>query len=301
MLSLSLYHWTDEISSRKLRNRAFHLAIAENSPITEPGLSGGKNSVWGKPPLKMDLVEVEEKHIPKPGVHGGNNNSLNNNDHKLLNMAEWWQDFLKELAEHWCFKDRGVGCVLWFYQNKGRLFVLLTLCQHKQLRLRGGSKWKKITVLMPCYVFTPPLFWVAGVVLFATTLLFSSAMPTSVLTFKKKFGPGYWVPHQWRYSHVDCPCIAVWHASLVTSRLCWCQLAVSAGWPRRSSKFFLSSRLFLPTCTGAGFHRWACPYTHFHTNTSHTAKTKAVLLHIRDKSKCAPWSPHTCALNAQQM
>lgn len=49
----------------------------------------------------MDQVEVEEKHIPKPGVHRGNYNSLDYNDHKLLNMAEWWQDFLKELAEHW--------------------------------------------------------------------------------------------------------------------------------------------------------------------------------------------------------
>lgn len=62
----------------------------------------------------MDLVEVEEKHIPKPAVHRGNNNSFNNNDHKLLNMAERWQDFLKELAEHWCFKGREAGCVLGF-------------------------------------------------------------------------------------------------------------------------------------------------------------------------------------------
>lgn len=46
-----------------------------------------KNGVWGKQPLKVDLVEVGEKHIPEPGVHPGNNNSLNNNDHK--NMAEW--------------------------------------------------------------------------------------------------------------------------------------------------------------------------------------------------------------------
>lgn len=57
----------------------------------------------------MDLVRVEEKHIAKPGVHRGNNNSPNNNDHKLLNMAEWWRDFLffKELAEHCCSRDRG--------------------------------------------------------------------------------------------------------------------------------------------------------------------------------------------------
>lgn len=113
-LSLSAYHRTDEISSRKLLNRVCHLAIAENSSITAPGLSGGKNSIRRKPPLKMDLVQVEEKHIPKPGVHRGNNNSPNNNDHKLLSTAEWWQDFLKELAEHWCFKDRRVVCVLWF-------------------------------------------------------------------------------------------------------------------------------------------------------------------------------------------
>lgn len=59
----------------------------------------------------MDLVKVKEKHIPKPDVHWGNNNSLNNNDHKLLSMGEWWQDLLKELAEYWCFKDRMVGCV----------------------------------------------------------------------------------------------------------------------------------------------------------------------------------------------
>lgn len=109
--SLSLYHWTDEISSRKLGNRAFHLAVAENSSITEPGLSGGKNSVWTKPPLKMDLVKLEKKHIPKPSVHWGNNNSPNNNDHELLNMAEWWQDFLSR--------------ALVFQRQKGRVCVMI--------------------------------------------------------------------------------------------------------------------------------------------------------------------------------
>lgn len=99
---------------------------------------------------------------------------------------------------------------------------------------------------MPCYVFTPPLSWAAGVVLLAAALLFSSALPTSVLTFKKECGPGYWVPHQWRRSHVDCPYIIVWHALLVTSRLCWCQLAVSAGWPCRSFEFFSVITPLLP-------------------------------------------------------
>lgn len=92
------------------------------------------NSVWRKPPLTMDPVQVERKHTPKPGVHRGNNNCLNNNDHKLLSMAEWWQDFLKELAEHWCFKDRMVGVCYDFNRTKGQLFVLLTLSQHKQPR-----------------------------------------------------------------------------------------------------------------------------------------------------------------------
>lgn len=53
MLSLSLYHWTDELSSRKLCNRAFHLSDAKNSPITQKDLSrAGKNTVWGKLTLK---------------------------------------------------------------------------------------------------------------------------------------------------------------------------------------------------------------------------------------------------------
>lgn len=60
-----------------------------------------------KPPLEMDLVKVEEKHTPKPGVHPGNNNSPNNNDYKLWSMAERRQGFLKEPAEHCCFKERG--------------------------------------------------------------------------------------------------------------------------------------------------------------------------------------------------
>lgn len=130
-------------------------------------------------------------------------------------------------------------------RTKERLSVLLTV-PTQTASLGGGSKWKKITVLMPCYVFTPPLFWVAGVVLLATSVLFSSALPTSVLTFKKESGPGYWVPHQWHHSHVDCPCIIVWHALLVTSCLCWCQLAVSAGWPCRSFRFFSVIKPLLP-------------------------------------------------------
>lgn len=94
----------------------------------------GGNNVWGKPPLKMDLVKVEEKHIPKPGVRRGNDNSLNNNDYKLLSMAERWQDFLKEPAEHWCFKERGAGCVFRFEENKGTTVCSInTRCQHKQL------------------------------------------------------------------------------------------------------------------------------------------------------------------------
>lgn len=76
-----------------------------------------KHSVWGKRPLKMDLVEVQGKHIAKPGVHWGNNSSLNNNHHVLLNMAERWQGFLKELAEWPCLRDRGARCV--FRSTKG--------------------------------------------------------------------------------------------------------------------------------------------------------------------------------------
>lgn len=95
---------------------------------------------------------------------------------------------------------------------------------------------------MKCHVFTPRLFWVAGVALLATAFLFSSVLPTSVLTFKKESGPGYWVPHQWGCSHVDFPCVTAWHTFLVTSCLCWCQLAVSSGWARRSVKFFVCHR-----------------------------------------------------------
>lgn len=39
--ALSLYHWADEISSRKLCNRVFHLSDAEHSPIMEKELSDG--------------------------------------------------------------------------------------------------------------------------------------------------------------------------------------------------------------------------------------------------------------------
>lgn len=85
---------------------------------------------------------------------------------------------------------------------------------------------------MPCYVFTPPLLWVADVVLLATTLLFSSEMPTSTLTFRRESGPGYWVPHQWRHGHVACPlhCCVTFTASDKPSSLrsagCVCWLAL---------------------------------------------------------------------------
>lgn len=161
---------------------------------------------------------------------------------------------------------------------------------------------------MPCYVFTPPLLWVADTALFAATLLFSSAMPTSALTFKKESGPGYWVPHQWRHGHVDCPCAAVWQASLVTSRLCWCQLAVSPGWPCRSSKSFSVITPLLPNMHWGSVSPQSMPLqslpsklAHKHKHTSRTAKTKGVLLRFRHKSKCAPWSLHTCLVNVQQM
>lgn len=52
-----------------------------------------KNNVSRKTTLyKTDLVKVEgkkkKKHTAEPGVHPGNNNSLNNNDYKLLSGAE---------------------------------------------------------------------------------------------------------------------------------------------------------------------------------------------------------------------
>lgn len=159
---------------------------------------------------------------------------------------------------------------------------------------------------MPCYVFTPPLFWVAGVVLLATTILFSSAMPTSVLTFKKESETGYWVPHQWRHSHVDCPCIAVWHTSLVTSRLCWCQLAVSAGWPCRSFKFFSVIMPRLPNMhwgwvSPLRVPLYSLPFKLVHKHTHHVLLRLVASFSLKNKSKRAPWSPHTCVLNAQQM
>lgn len=82
----------------------------------------------------MDVVKVEEKHTVNPGVHRGNNNPFNNNDYKLLSMAEQCQNFLKELAEHWCFKQRGAEVV--FKENKG-----MTICSinTRTASLRGVS------------------------------------------------------------------------------------------------------------------------------------------------------------------
>lgn len=125
-----LYHYIIQLT----RSRAENCAIERFTwPSLKPlllqnqGSQVGKTVFEGKPALKTDLVEVEEKHTVKPGVHRGNNKSLNNNDHKLLNMAEWWQDFLKALAELWCFEDGGLGVRYDFNRTKGRLFVLLTL------------------------------------------------------------------------------------------------------------------------------------------------------------------------------
>lgn len=133
------------------------------------------------------------------------------------------------------------------------------------------------------------------------SLPFLFAMPASWLTFKRESGPGYGMPHQWRRSHADGPCISGWHTLLLTSRLCWCQLALSAGEPGRSSKSLsLSSRLFLPTCTGIGLRLQAWQQTHLppslSTNTytcicaSHAALTMGALSH--DRGKCAPLPPH---------
>lgn len=84
---LFFYHCIIERTSSVAENCAIECFTW---PLLKTSLLPNQSSqVGGKQPLKMDLVEVGEKHIPKPGVHRGNNNSLNNNDHKLLNMAEW--------------------------------------------------------------------------------------------------------------------------------------------------------------------------------------------------------------------
>lgn len=71
----------------------------------------------------MDLVEVEEKHTPNPGVHRGNNKSFNNNDHKLLNAAERWQDFPREFAERPAFeKWGGRVCVMVLMEQRDDYF-----------------------------------------------------------------------------------------------------------------------------------------------------------------------------------
>lgn len=248
MLSLSLYHWTDKLSSRKLCNRAFHLPNAENSPITEKKhLYGEKKKkrkdFWGKTTCEMDRVKVKTTQRKNPLIIQAATTP------SIRMIASCWA---------WLRGDRifsetqqnmgkgGAGRVFWCEANKGTTISSIKRRPKQTASAWGVGEWKEITVSMPCCVFTPPPFWAAGAASLAPAFLFSSVLPTSVLTFTEGCGPGYWVPHQWRRRRADFPCVPPWHASLVTSCLCWCQLAASAGRPHRSVKLSLCHRHPLP-------------------------------------------------------
>lgn len=74
VISLLPYHWTKEISSRKLFNRAFHPVLAEDLHYRTRAL-WMENQGWRKRPSKTDLLLCRKQIIPKPGVHRSNKNS----------------------------------------------------------------------------------------------------------------------------------------------------------------------------------------------------------------------------------
>lgn len=117
MLSLLVYHRTDEISSRKLCNRAFHLSDAENSPITEKEFSGGGKKIMS-----------EKKTTSKngSGQGGGKTHTNNNSDYKLRSVAERWQDFLKEPQSTAVSNREESGACSDWKRTKGRRSALLT-------------------------------------------------------------------------------------------------------------------------------------------------------------------------------
>lgn len=84
------------------------------------------------------------------------------------------------------------------------------------------------------------------------------------------------MPHRWCHSLTDCPCMAVWHALLLTSCLYWCQMAVSAGWPYRgflrldaSSSQHALGLVFTAKHSLTLTRHWACthPTPHAHITT----------------------------------
>lgn len=295
MLSLSLYHWTDKLSSRKLFNRAFHLPNVENSPITEKEHSYGGEKKKKKRFLRENHLwngsgQGENHTAKEPADHPGSNSSFNKDDCKLLSVAERWQGFLRDAAEHGK-RGRGACVLIWGEQRDGYL------CQKKQLRREESASESRLE--SRCHVV---FSHVLGSL--ALAFLFSSALPTSVLTFKEECGPGYRVPHQWRRRRADVPCVTLWHASLVTSCLCWCQLAVSAGRLSRSVKLFLCHRHPLPNMHWG----WVSPL-HVPLLSSYlwgcTRSTHRIMLEVRVSSFTSETKRSTIAtfwcVNAQQM
>lgn len=135
MLSLSLYHWTDKLSSRKLCNRAFHLPNAENSYHYRKGalVLGKKKKIFeGKPPVKW-IGSRWKPQSKRTRWSSRQQQLLHKDDCKLLSVAERWQGFLRDAAESG--EKGGEGRVFWFEANKETTIS----CQNEQLGREGSA------------------------------------------------------------------------------------------------------------------------------------------------------------------
>lgn len=205
----------------------------------------------------------------KTGFHGGNNN----NDQELLNVVKWgrFSPSICVSEAEWC------RCCYDF--NRTKRCSTNIHCQHKQTSWAGTVSEGRLQCW--CHGFFLHLLCsLTGPMWFCLPQPFHFHLPTSELTFKGESGPGYWMPHQWLYGYADCPYIAGWHALLLTSCLCWCQFAVSAGWPCRSFQSFSVIMPFLPNMHWGGFSllsaavRIFCVPLSFHTHP-HTNPIRA--------------------------
>lgn len=123
-----LYHCIIELTSSRAENCAIErftcpmlktLLLQKRSTCMEKKkkkkIFEGKNHLWN------GSGQGENHTVKKPADHSGSKNSFNKDDCKLLSVAERWQDFLRDAAEHGK-RGRGACVLIWGEQRDDYLF-----------------------------------------------------------------------------------------------------------------------------------------------------------------------------------
>lgn len=163
---------------------------------------------------------------------------------------------------------------------------------------------------MPCQVFTPPLFWLAGMFVSCHPSIFichaniSANLKERIWT--RLLGATSMTLWPCWLSLLCCmTCIASDRPSLPMSVGCVCWLAL-----QKLQVFLCHHASPSQHALGLGFTAersltltslQACTQTHISHHCVHILLRLRTSFFTADISKFAPWSPHICALNAQQM